>query len=62
MPLKPDQESRLDSWLEWLKTENAVVHYDPETKEGFFYIPRQAGDKDLIHEPKSKTTTRKRVD
>jgi hypothetical protein len=54
--------SRLNNWLEMLKEENAVVHYDPDTEEGFFYVPRQEGDDDLIHAPEHKTTPRPNAD
>ncbi|AFO10894.1 immunity repressor [Streptomyces phage phiELB20] len=54
--------SRLASWLDMLKDENAVVHYDPETDEGFFYIPRQPEDDDIIHRPDEKTTPRPNAD
>jgi hypothetical protein len=45
-----------------IKEEGAVVHYDPDTEEGFFYVPRQEGDDDLIHRPPSKTTPRPNAD
>lgn len=46
-----DQE-RIDAWLNSLADGDAVVHYDPQTEEGFFYVPRRPGiDKDLIREP-----------
>ncbi|QDK03753.1 immunity repressor [Streptomyces phage Yasdnil] len=56
------EEKRLQSWREMLEEENAVVHYDPDTEEGFFYILRQPGDDDIIHKPARKTTPRRRVD
>lgn len=55
-------EARLESWLDMLKEEDAVVHYDPDTEEGFHYVPRQSGDEDLIHEPARKTTERPNAD
>lgn len=58
---KTDQ-ARLASWMEMLEENNAVVHYDPDTEEGFFYVPRQEGDDDLIHRPKQKTTPRPNAD
>lgn len=58
---KADQ-GRLETWKKMLEEENAVVHYDPETEEGFFYIPRQPEDDDLIHRPKEKTTARPNTD
>ena len=30
---------RLDSWVAGLKRDGLVVHYDPDTDEGFFYVP-----------------------
>ncbi|ATI18730.1 immunity repressor [Streptomyces phage Daudau] len=56
--LSDTDKGRLDSWLSMLETENAVVHYDPETDDGFFYVPRQPEDDDIIHRPKHKTTPR----
>jgi hypothetical protein len=38
-----------------LADNNAVVHYDPDTEAGFFYIPRSDGDGDLVHKPKVST-------
>ncbi|WP_436739913.1 hypothetical protein [Streptomyces sp. BBFR102] len=54
--------SRLGNWLEMLEEENAVVHYDPDTDEGFFYIPREPEDDDLIRRPNRKTTPRPNAD
>lgn len=50
--------TRLANWLKTMEESGAVVHYDPDTKEGFFYILRQEGDDDLIHQPREKTTLR----
>ncbi|MDX3525062.1 hypothetical protein P1P75_00980 [Streptomyces sp. ID05-39B] len=60
--LTEGDQARLTSWKEMLETENAVVHYDPETEAGFHYIPRQEGDDDIIHRPKEKTTPRPNAD
>ncbi|MFF4054599.1 hypothetical protein ACFYZ0_02245 [Streptomyces sp. NPDC001708] len=61
-PLTEGDQARLASWTEMLEENKAVVHYDGETEEGFFYVPRQAGDDDLIHRPKQKTTPRPNAD
>jgi len=61
-PLKPHVEERLESWLRTLHEADAVVHYDPETADGFHLVKREKGDTDLIHEPKRKTTLHKAVD
>ncbi|GGS29443.1 hypothetical protein Snoj_25820 [Streptomyces nojiriensis] len=55
-------ESRLVSWLDMLKKNGSVVHYDPDTEEGFSYVPRQAGDNDIIRRPDTKTTPRPNAD
>lgn len=58
-PLSAIQKTRLDSWMAFMKEEDAVVHYDPETEEGFFYVPRREGvDKDLVRMPEHSTRTR----
>lgn len=39
-------------WLRGLEEDNTVVHYDPDTDQGWFYVPRREGvDTDLIREP-----------
>lgn len=60
MPLSAVDEAKLDRWLQTLKDEDAVVHYDPETAEGWFYVPRRPEvDLDLIREPKGIRRRRK---
>jgi hypothetical protein len=55
--------SRLEPWLEKLRQAGAVVHYEADTKQGFFYVPRRPGiDLDLIREPTVKTTLRPAAD
>jgi hypothetical protein len=59
----PDREAKkLRSWLADLEEKNAVVHYDPETEQGFFLVPREEQDTDIIREPEEKTTKRRRAD
>lgn len=36
--LTQDESDRLNGWLSMLENEQAVVGYDPDTDEGFFYI------------------------
>lgn len=48
-PLEPGQERRLQSWLDDLKLENAVIHYNPLREPGFHPVTRRDGiDTDLI--------------
>ena len=42
--LNPQEERKLNSWLAQLDRENAVVAYDPDSAQGFFYIERQKND------------------
>lgn len=52
LPLPPETERRLDTWINTLKANNAVVHYQPNTEEGFFYVdPRPGIDRGLIRVP-----------
>ncbi|MEU8327296.1 hypothetical protein [Micromonospora sp. NPDC048839] len=54
------EAAELDSWLAKRKAEDSVVHYDPETEQGFFLVPRRPGiDTDLIRVPEAVTTMRK---
>lgn len=48
LPMKEGEAARLDSWLETLDRENAVVAYDPTSEDGFAYVPREAGDSTTI--------------
>lgn len=50
-PLARSNENRLDLFLADLAESNAVVHYDPDTEEGFFLVPREASDTDIIRQP-----------
>lgn len=61
-PIAEMAAQRLESWKRKLEEANAVVHYDPDTEQGFFLVPRQKGDDDLIHRPKKATTLRKAAD
>lgn len=43
---------KLNSWKAMLAEEDAVVHYDAETDQGWWLVPRRHGiDKDLIRVP-----------
>lgn len=61
--LTPSDAGRLEAWHRKLQADDLVLHYDPDTEEGFFYVPRRPGiDNDLIREPDHKTTTRRAAD
>jgi hypothetical protein len=63
MEVSPGMAERLDKWLVRMRAEDTVVAYDPNTDDGFAYVPRRDDlDRDLIRAPESKTTSRRRVD
>lgn len=50
--LRDVDAKRLESWKATLLDNGLVVHYDPSTEEGWFYVPAREGiDTDLIREP-----------
>ena len=62
-PLSDIQAERLARWREFMKDENAVVHYDPDTEDGFFYVPRREGiDTDYVRVPDQNTRKRGKRD
>lgn len=58
LPQSEVQQARLMSWLHWLSEDGMVVMYEPDTEEGFFYVPREDGDDDLIRRPERATRER----
>ncbi len=57
-PITQDQQDRVDSLVRKLKDADAVVHYDEDTDQGFFFVPREAQDTDLVRRPR---TTKRRT-
>lgn len=52
LPVGPEQLQRLTEWERMLKDRNLVVHYEPNTDQGFFYVPAREGiDNGVIREP-----------
>lgn len=50
----------VDGWLRGMERDGTVLHYDPDTEDGWWYVPRRPGvDEDLIREPERKTTQRR---
>lgn len=39
------ENHRLDSWLNQLDENRAVVAYDPDSEDGFFYVARRRGER-----------------
>lgn len=56
--ITPRMASQLEGWKRNLTADNVVVHYDADTEQGWFYVPRREGiDLDLIREPDPKPRT-----
>lgn len=53
LPLSKKNLDWLTKWRELLEIEQAVVHYDPDTVEGFHWVKRKPSDDDIIRRPKS---------
>lgn len=53
---------RLAAFRRDLIERDLVVHYDPDTEEGFFSVPARPEDTDLIRKPGRKTTPRPAAD
>lgn len=60
--IRETDEQRVNSWLAKLEEAEAVVYYDGDTAEGFFWVPREAADDDIIRRPKAGLTQRKAAD
>lgn len=58
LPITDAERSDLAYFREQLEEKRAVVHYDPDTERGFFYVPREAGDADIIRRPSRGRSTR----
>jgi hypothetical protein len=49
--LRLSDRERLPSWLAMLERDQTVVHYEPESVEGFVYVPRTDSGHDIIRVP-----------
>ena len=43
LTIGPTLVGQVTAWRESLELDNSVVHYDPDTEEGFWRVPRRAG-------------------
>lgn len=51
-PISPVQRRQLETWLAGLEAEDAVIHYEPDTDQGFWRVPRRPGiDTTIIRDP-----------
>jgi len=52
LPIGPSLQKQLERWIAGLLIENEVIHYHPETREGFWRVPRREGiDEWYVREP-----------
>lgn len=57
--LTPLAQQTLEGWLRGLERDGVVVHYDPDTEQGWWYVERRPGiDTDIIRVPDRKTGRR----
>lgn len=49
--LSEQELSKVDPFLAKLAEQNLVVYYDADTEEGFFLVPREATDTDIVRLP-----------
>lgn len=58
-PNPDEQMKRLEGFLQNLAEQDAVAHYDPDTKQGWWLVKRRQGvDTDIIRVPETPTRTR----
>ena len=43
LPIGPTLVRQVEAWRKGLELDDAVVHYDPTTEEGFWRVPRRVG-------------------
>lgn len=60
LPLREEDERRLDDFLATLARENSVVVYAPNTQEGFLLEPREVDDSDIIRRPTTRVSAQSR--
>lgn len=58
--LDPHVEANLNAFLRDLRENDAVVHYDPDTEDGFFLVHRQPSDIDIVRKPATITARKPR--
>lgn len=55
MEVREVDRVRVEPWKKELLEKGLVVHYDPDTEDGFFYVPARPGvDLDLIRVPDAR--------
>ena len=56
LPTTPDDDLAVEAWKRGMAENDTVLHYEPETDQGWFYVQRRPGiDTDLIRKPEVAT-------
>lgn len=59
LPISAEDQHAIDAWIRGMKESDVVLHYEPETEDGWFYVPPRPGiDTDLIRKPEKITGKR----
>ena len=57
LPVRKVDEKRLENWIEQLKADGVVVHYEYDSPEGFYYVKARTNiDNGLIRKPNDGDT------
>lgn len=59
-PIDSANEGRLAALHRDLREKELVIHYDPDSAEGFLLVPAEPGDDDIIRRPTDRAAMRKR--
>ena len=54
--LDAETEGKLQAWLYRMHKDKLVVHYDPDSPEGFYYLAPRKRDVDLVRVPDTVTS------
>lgn len=52
LPVREADKRRYEDWVAKVHEAGAVIDYDPDTSEGFHYVPRLDGEEGLVRMPK----------
>jgi hypothetical protein len=53
LPLTSKELRLVSNWIDLLREKNAVVTYEPKTRKGFYWVPKEDSDDDIVRRPGS---------
>lgn len=60
LPCNEADARHVEALKSQLARDGLVIHYEPDTEEGWFYVPRREGiDRDIIRQPDRVTAARR---